>query len=306
MSSRIVRVVIPFTAVMILLMGSACTMSQAPASTSLPRTADGQPDIRGYWYHTADGSVLNGWAACGGYCADEPIDQHRHNVVARKSLIIDPPDGKVPYQPWAFARYKVNHRLADAFPVKPEYVDPQVRCGPAGIPKLYGHVNPFQIQQPAGQVVFLYQYPKSLHRAVPLDGRPHIGKNIPLWMGDSRGKWEGNTLVIDITNTDPQTWFDQVASFHSDALHMVERFTPVDIDTLQFQATITDPKVFTRPWTVQLELKRQKNEQLEFIVESECNEAGNAGMYALMGIKHSQSAPGMTQLTGRELPKPRK
>src|SRR5262245_65545186 len=125
MSSRIVRVVMPFTVVLIVLMGSAGTMGQAPASTSLPRTADGQPDIHGYWFRTATGSSLNGWEACGGYCADEPIDQHRHNVAARKSNIIDPPDGKVPYQPWSLEVYRKNHRLADTFPVKPELVDPQ-------------------------------------------------------------------------------------------------------------------------------------------------------------------------------------
>ena len=290
MSSRIVRVVMPFTAVMIVLLGSARTMSQAPASTSLPRTADGQPDIHGYWFHTPErGSSLNGYEACGGYCADEPIDQHRHNVVARKSMIIDPPDGKVPWQPWSLARYKVNHRLADTYPVKPELIDPQVRCGAAGIPKLYGHVNPFQILQPKGAVVFLYQYPRSLNRYVPLDGRPHLGKNIPLWMGDSRGKWEGDTLVIDITNTHPMTWFDQVASFHSDQLHMTERWTMLDADTLRMQSTQTDPKVYTKPWTVQQILQRQKNEQLEFIVEAECNEGGNPGLYAAMGKPHTTS-----------------
>ena len=97
MNSRIVRVVMPFTAVMILVMGSARPMGQAPASTSIPRTADGQPDIHGYWFHNVSGSMLNGWAAC--YCDDDPEYQHHHNVVPRKSLIIDPPDGKVPYQP---------------------------------------------------------------------------------------------------------------------------------------------------------------------------------------------------------------
>ena len=298
MSARIVRLVmLPFTLVVILLLGSARAMSEAPASTSLPRTADGQPDIHGYWFHTVSGSALNGWEAC--YCDDDPEYKHSHNTVARKSLISDPPDGKVPYQPWAEARYKEVHDqlagrsledlLEGAFPVKPEYVDPQLRCAPAGLPAVHGHLEPFQILQPKGQVVFLYQYPRSLHRGVPLDGRPHVGKNVPLWMGDSRGRWEGNTLVVDITNTNPQTWFDKVGSFHSDALLMVERFTFADIDTLQYQATITDPKVFTRPWTVALELRRQKNEQVQFVVESECNERGNPDLYGILRVKHPKS-----------------
>src|SRR5262249_20766626 len=173
--------------------------------------------------------------------------------------------------------------------VKPEHIDPQVRCGSAGIPKNQGHPNPFQIQQSAGPVVFLFQYPRGQFRLVPLDGRPPLAQDIPLWMGDSRGKWEGNIFVIDITNTNAQSWFDQVGHFHSDALHMVERITPLDVDTLSDRFTITDPKVYTRPWTAELIQNRQKNEQLEFIVESECNEGGNPGLYAAMGVPHKVS-----------------
>ena len=264
---------------MIVLMGSARTMSQVPASTSLPQTADGQPDIHGFWW-AGSSYTLNGFE--GGGRGIDPSG-------SRKSVIIDPADGKVPYQPWAAATYEGLHARHNVFPVKPEDTDPQARCAPAGIPRVHSHVTAFQILQPAGQVIFLYQYPRSLHRSVPLDGRPHLGTNIPLWMGDSRGRWEGNTLVVDITNTNAQTWLDQVGGFHSEALHMVERFTVVDADTIQYQATLTDPKVYTRPWTVAWELKRQKDEHQQFIIESECNEAGNPGLYGIMGTEHSQS-----------------
>ena len=275
-SSRSVRFVVPFTAVMIVLMGSARTMSQVPASTSLPQTADGQPAIHGFWW----AGLLPGQASLGGFAGSD----------SQTSVIVDPADGKVPYQPWAAAAYEGLHARHNVFPVKPEDTDPQARCAPAGIPRVHNHVTAFQILQPAGHVIFLYQYPRSLHRSVPLDGRPHLGTNIPLWMGDSRGRWEGNTLVVDITNTNAQTWLDQVGGFHSDALHMVERFTVVDADTIQYQTTLTDPKVYTRPWTVAWELKRQKDEHLQaFIIESECNEAGNPGLYAIMGTEHSQS-----------------
>ena len=274
-SSRSVRFIVPFTAVMIVLMGSARTMSQVPASTSLPQTADDQPAIHGFWWS----GPLPGQAGLGGFAGSD----------SRKSVIIDPADGKVPYQPWAAATYEGLHARHNVFPVKPEDTDPQARCAPAGIPRVHSHVTAFQILQPAGQVIFLYQYPRSLHRSVPLDGRPHLGTDIPLWMGDSRGRWEGNTLVVDITNTNAQTWLDQVGGFHSDALHMVERFTVVDADTIQYQTTLTDPKVYTRPWTVAWELKRQKDEHQQFIIESECNEAGNPGLYGIMGTEHSQS-----------------
>ena len=267
------------TVIAIVSLTSVPVAGQAPASTSLPQTADGQPAIHGFWW--ADSSYT-----LGGF---EGSDSANPRARPRKSVIVDPADGKVPYQPWAAARYKGVHARHNVFPVKPEDTDPQARCAPAGIPRVHSHVTAFQILQPAGQVIFLYQYPRSLHRSVPLDGRPHLGTNIPLWMGDSRGRWEGNTLVVDITNTNAQTWLDQVGGFHSEALHMVERFTVVDADTIQYQATLTDPKVYTRPWTVAWELKRQKDEHQQFIIESECNEAGNPGLYGIMGTEHSQS-----------------
>ena len=82
------------------------------------------------------------------------------------------------------------------------------------------------------------------YRAIPLDGRSHIQESVKLWMGDSLGRWEGNTLVVDVTNNNDQTWFDIVGDFHSDALHVAERFTPVDAETIEYEATITDPKVY--------------------------------------------------------------
>ena len=99
------------------------------------------------------------------------------------------------------------------------------------------------------------------YRTIPLDGRPHLGENIKLWMGDSRGHWEGNTLVVDVTNNNDQTWFDIVGSFHSDALHTVERWTFVSPDKIDFEVTIEDPKVFTRPWKMAWNFGRNKAEE---------------------------------------------
>jgi len=259
-------------------MGSGHARGQAPAARSLPRTADGHPDIQGFWW--ADGIIS--------LLGPETKKQDRFNS-RRPGVIVDPPDGNLPYQPVAAERFKGIFARYDKFPVKPEDTDPLARCAPMGVPRVNKWVTPFEIVQPAGYVVFLYEYPKSLHRIVPLDGRAHLGKNIPLWLGDSRGHWEGNTLVVDITNTNALTWFDQVGNFHSDALHMVERLTMVDVDTIQYRVTLTDPKVYTRPVTLEWPLKRQKDEDQEFIVESECNEAGNPGLYGIMGIPHSQS-----------------
>ncbi len=112
-----------------------------------------------------------------------------------------------------------------------------------------------QILQPPGHVVFLAGFNHS-YRVVPLDGRPHLPENVKLFMGDSRGRWEGNTLIVDVTNNNDKTWLDVIGSFHSDALHVVERFTVVDARTINYEATIEDPKVYTRPWKLALVLER--------------------------------------------------
>jgi hypothetical protein len=118
----------------------------------------------------------------------------------------------------------------------------------------------FQILQPPGQVVLVHDYSHT-YRVIPLDSRPHLGKDIKLWMGDSRGHWEGNTLVVDVTNNNDQTWFDIVGSFHSDALHMVERWTFVNRDRIDYEVTIDDPEVFTRPWKMAWTFGRNPGEE---------------------------------------------
>jgi len=105
------------------------------------------------------------------------------------------------------------------------------------------------------------------YRVIPLDGRPHIDPSIKLYEGDSRGKWEGDTLVIDVTNQSGRSWLDQSANFHSDAIHVVERITPVDSNNLAYEATIEDPKVYTRPWKIKYFFSRIMDpdfEHLEF------------------------------------------
>ena len=113
-------------------------------------------------------------------------------------------------------------------------------------------------------------------RVIPLDGRPHLAENIKLWRGDSRGRWEGNTLVVDVTNHDARTWFDQAGAYHSDALHVVERFTFVDANTINYEATLEDPKAYTRPWKIAFTHKRTAEQGYE-ILEDACYEGLHAG-----------------------------
>ena len=109
---------------------------------------------------------------------------------------------------------------------------------------------------------------QSLRNGIPLNGSAHIPASVKLWMGDSRGRWEGNTLVVDVTNHNDQTWFDIVGDFHSDALHVAERFTRVSEDAIDYEAVITDPKVYTRPWKMALRFERMKEPNLEMWEEA--------------------------------------
>ena len=106
------------------------------------------------------------------------------------------------------------------------------------------------------------------YRDIPLNAGPHIAQDVKLWMGDSRGRWEGNTLVVDVANHNDQTWFDIVGDFHSDALHVAERFTRVSLDTIEYEAVITDAKVYTRPWKMALRFQRMKEPNLEMWEEA--------------------------------------
>ena len=221
--------------------GQAPQGTKAAATWVPPRTQDGQPDIRGYW------SQRNNITT---YSLQEGVaDRAEHirmsgQAPALGHAIKDPADEKIPYQPWA-AKKAALHKDEHRHPSKPEYLDPVSRGFLEGVPRI-NLQGGFQIIQRPGHVVILYDYGHT-YRVFP-DGRPHLGQNVKLWMGDSRGHWEGNTLVVDVTNNNDQTWFDIVGSFHSDALHMVERWTYVAADRIDYEVTIEDPKVYTRPW----------------------------------------------------------
>ncbi len=127
-----------------------------------------------------------------------------------------------------------------------------------------------KIVQGPGYVLVLYEWIHA-YRFIPLDGSPHVAKNVQLWNGDSRGRWEGDTLVVDVTNFavdarnyNKQPWLDSHGSFYSDALHVVERWRLADANTISYEATITDPKVFTRPWTLAFTIGRNKDKNYEF------------------------------------------
>jgi len=227
--------------------------AQASPAT-LGRTADGQPDVRGVWVtvHYGMGCLSN--PATGVGCVPEDTGRGNRQPPAKApSRIIDTPDGEIPYQAWAREREK--YLLANFFePTKPEFIDPQQRCLPLGaVRQLTWH--DVQILQYPGYVILEHEG-THMFRLIPLDGRPHAGQNIKLWMGDSRGHWEGNTLVVDVTNNNSKGRLSRAGDFASDKVHIVEHFKFLDGDTLQYEALFDDPSVYTKPWTFGFDMKR--------------------------------------------------
>jgi len=242
-----------------------------------PRTPDGQPDMQGFWNSNPGGSYN-----IQDLEFQSIYQNNRPNPTLRgKSRVVDPPDGKIPYQPWAAARART--RMENHLDPTPETIDPAARCFLQGVPRTFFN-REFEIFQGPGYVAF-FNMAHHAYRVVPLDGSPHIPGNIKLWMGDSRGRWDGNTLVIDVTNNNDQTWFDMVGNFHSDGLHIVERLSFVDADSIAYEATFEDPKVFTRPWKFAGRFERLKDYDGELWEEAcyEGNERSLKGMLTRPG-----------------------
>ncbi len=213
----------------------------------------------------------------------------------RTPMIIDPPDGRVPLQEWAAERREeIMDRQEEL-----AFLDPRVKCLPAALPRAHLPVgyNTYQILQVPGAVIILYEW-NHHSRYIPLDGRPHLPSAIQLGMGDSRGRWEGDTLVVEATNFTDNTWpvghgappegapASSINSghgiFHSGALRVIERFIPVDENTINYQATIEDPNVFTQPWTLRYEgLKRAPDDHI--LYEYACHEGNGRNLKLMTG-----------------------
>jgi hypothetical protein len=219
------------------------------------KLSDGQPDVQGIWAAVNAGSTSLTNPISGGEDFDRRVSG---SDIKRPSRVIDPPDGLIPYQPWAAARQKQQESDYER-PTRPEHIDTQHRCLLSGIPRLYTIVPSFRIIQIPGSVVFVWDEYHA-YRVVPLDGRPHIASNVKLWMGDARGHWEGNTLVVDTTNMRGAR-LTYIGDFYSENAHVTEKMTFVDADNMTYEATINDPTVFTRPWTFRIGQKRRPDDE---------------------------------------------
>ena len=169
------------------------------------------------------------------------------------------PDNDIPYQPWAAAKRIENFQNRAT-------ADPLAQCFMPGVPRIMYLDFPFQIFQTPQMIAMTFEW-SSVHRQIYTDGSSHVD-GIDFWMGDSRGRWEGDTLVVDVANHNDRTWFDMAGNFHSEALKLVERYTLVDADTIQYEVTVEDPKVFTRPWKISMPFHRHK--EMDRILEYQC------------------------------------
>ena len=230
----------------------------APAAKPWPpaRTPDGQPDVQGTWRPVIPGThSLNPAQSSGAEFEERVTGKGKRNP----SRIVDPPDGTIPYQPWAAAlQTEAGLRVRNGDQARAHrHGDPVSGARRA---KLY-YFPAFKIMQPAGSVVFVWD-DHHAYRVIPLDGRPHVGPDVKLWMGDGRGRWEGNTLVVDTRNLKAKSRLDVVGDFFTDKAHLVERMTFVDANTMNYEATIDDPTVFTRPWTMRVVQRRLPDDEM--------------------------------------------
>ena len=243
------------------LSGQGAAPAKAQSKSSVPRGADGKPDLTGVWQpgNTTRGSWedANKGTGLGGSGKDPSAP------VALASTVRRPGSEGAPYQPWA------AKKVLEAFN-KRGIDDPTSRCLPAGIPRLYSFgLFPVKIVQNSKDVVILYEY-MNVFRTIPLNAK-HPDDMEPAYLGDSVGHWEGDTLVVDMTGFNDKTWLIGTGTFHTDALHITERYTRVDKDQINYEAVMEDPKVFTKPWVFHSTMMLREGTRLREYVCAEDN-----------------------------------
>jgi len=213
-----------------------------PAAAAPPRAINGKPNFTGLWQSigTANYDIQDHSARPG------PLFQlGAVGAIPGGQGIVE--GNEIPYQPWALAKKKENQANWLAR-------DPEVKCYMPGIPRATYMPFPFQIVQSQKDIAIAYEF-ATANRVINM-GTPREAA-VDTWMGTSNGRWDGQTLVVDVTGFNEDTWFDRSGNFHSDALHVVERYTLRSQDVIDYEATIDDSKVFTRPWKIRLPLYRR-------------------------------------------------
>ena len=270
------------------------TAGQDPVS-QLPRMADGTPDFSGIWQanNTANWDlqthVARPMVAQPGVYPDVPV--LAAPVVALGSLGWVPgglsvvEGDEIPYQPWAAARKQENFdNWLDR--------DPEIQCYLPGVPRAMYLPYPLQVFQGTNKIMMIFEFANA-QRTIHMDEVEPYPNDA--WMGHSVGRWEGDTLVVDSTRFSPYTWFDRAGNFHSDALHVVERYSFISPDAIRYEATIEDVKVFTRPWTISMPLYRRLEESAQ-LTDFRCIEMVEETLYG-----HLRKEPVVTRWEGNTM-----
>lgn len=220
---------------------SGAALAEAPAG--IPRLANGHPDFSGIWQTLSE--------------ADYDLEPHagRRDAPPGPGVV---EGGMIPYKPEALAQRQRNwdSRAKE---------DPRLKCWTLGVPRGVYYPAPFQIFERDKDLTLVHQFGHQV-RTIFTNGTGHQ-QDIEdgYYLGDSRGHWEGDTLVVDVTGFNEETWLDRAGNYHSDQLHVTERWSFVDKDTIDYRATIEDPKVFTKPWTIDILLNRRRDKGFQLI-----------------------------------------
>jgi hypothetical protein len=241
-----IRVLILMIAVGIDLGHLPAVSAQTRSAVTIPRSSDGRLDLSGVW------EVLN--------TAAWNIQDHNADTgIPPGQGVVE--GNEIPYQAWALEKKKENfaRRMTE---------DTDSKCYLPGVPRITYMPYPFRIVETPKYVTILYEY---IHvvRTIYTNGSTHP-EGMNWWMGDSRGRWDGDTLVVDVTDFNDRTWFDKVGNFHSDALHVIERYSFIDKDHLDYEVSVEDPKVFTRPWKMRMPIYRRIEQNVRPL-EYDCN-----------------------------------
>ena len=232
-------------------------MALAQTPYTPQRTPEGLPDLEGIWLPQTNGAAYS-------------ILPHPPGFLLGAGSKVGVVEGGVlPFQPWAAeqVKYRLEHMETD----------PTGKCHYEGVP--HAMYFTFQIFETPQEIAIVHE---NMHAYRVIHMRGEHPKDYTAWMGDSRGHWEGNTLVVDVTDNNDKSVFDMAGHFHSDALHVVERFTPVSRDLIAYEATLDDPKVFTRPWKMKLSFKRAAPEFQ--MMESGCFEGERDQVHIVEGL----------------------
>src|SRR5262245_35140319 len=239
----------------------ALALTSQPATgqaTRAARTPDGKPNLNGIWQalNTANYDLLSHQARAAMAMRPGPVNPIPAAGVVALGAVGAVPGGvgvvvgdEIPYKPEALKKKQENQAnwLTS---------DPQIKCYLPGVPRANYMPYPFQIFQNEKAIFFAYEYAGAVRNIYLTDPGP---PPVDAWMGQSVGRWEGDTLIVDVSGFNDQSWFDRSGNSHSDKLHVVERYTPLGPDTLSYEAAIEDPDVFTKPWTIRMPLYRHVN-----------------------------------------------